>query len=201
MFLVGITSLFFSRLQLREARRQAEIAQAATTAAQKSAEAAKAALHANRPYVLMTEMAPASWKDQAFDRQPPIRRVNITFQNVGSSPAEIIDVFATSKKFEWLRDPSEPAWDKLNSGGLGEIGTPVLGTGPSEKMTLPIFVNWTKDDITSVDAGDKRVGIYGMIRYRGGPTEPYYTRFFWWFSPFNDPTLKKASSPELNERT
>jgi hypothetical protein len=180
----------------------------AADAAKYSAEVARFALHSNRPYLLVMNVTPKTGQKYAASKYPvlgieePISSAIINVQNVGGSPAEIIEIVATSWKYECLQDTSEPAWDdKLTLDTPRDITQPVLGVGQTIEPQIRIFVNWTDENIDLVKDGTKRVALYGIIRYRSGPKESYYTRFFYWFSPLIRPELQRASSVELNERT
>jgi hypothetical protein len=162
-----------------------------------SAEYARLALHVNRPYLIVKSIRP----NLARFIEQPISSAEVILQNAGSSPAELLEIIATSWKFDCMADASEPKWDGLTLDAPRPIDTPIVGV---DESTQPIAINirWVnKNDIELVNVGAKRVGLYGIIRYRGGPKEPYYTRFFWWFSPMiRDGELQRAWNPDLNER-
>jgi len=168
-------------------------------ASQSATEVARLALHTDRPYLLVTSVTAEAFKHVLLGRQEPISRAKVTFQNVGTSPAELIEIVATSWKFGCFPDSDEPKWDKLLGAPLS-IEKPVVGVRETVDP-LPIQVHWTKDDIELVEGGLKRVALYGYVRYRSGSKEDYCTRFFWWFSPLENPPLRKAYDLELNKRT
>lgn len=172
----------------------------ATRVATLSANAAEAALHSDRPYLLANIEGIESFKYGLLEERPPITRVDVRFVNAGSSPAELIEVIATSWKFDCWQDASDPTWKILISGQQIEIVPPVVRIAQSTKP-IHIQINWTQEDMNLVNSGLKRVAIYGIARYCGGPRKEYHTRFFWWFSPLTSPQLQKAFEPELNERT
>lgn len=174
----------------------------AAKAAKASATAASLALHSNRPYLLvMNVSAKTGQKQPVLGVEEPISSAVIDICNVGSSPADIIEITATPWKYECFPNASEPTWKTLILDTPRDIARSVLGVGQAIKPPIRIVVNWTKDDIELVDSGMKRVALYGIIRYRSAPKELYYTRFFYWFSPLIRPELQKAYSDELNERT
>ncbi len=177
-------------LVTRDMRRTAE----ATT------EVARKALHADRPYLLVTAVTRESFKHPVLGNQEPISRARITLRNVGSSPAELLEIYATAWKFDCFPQAGDPRWETLIFVPWIDIAEPVVAVG-QDLGPIPVVVNWTKDDIDLVNAGVKRVAIYGLVKYRSGSKEPYYTRFFWWFSPLTEPSLKKAAAIALNERS
>lgn len=125
--------------------------------------------------------------------------MEITLRNLGSSPAELLEIVGESDKCDCLADIREPQWRAL-LGSPRTIRRPIVGVG-EDYEPIRVMVNWTKDDMDSVFGGARRVAIYGMARYRSGSKKPYYTRFFYWFSPVSLPELQRAYSEELNQRT
>jgi hypothetical protein len=142
-----------------------------------------------------------AFKHVLLSVQEPISLARITLRNAGNSPAELIEIIATSWKFDCFPFGPDPEWKTLIHDLPRDISIPVIGINRDIEPALTVRIHWTEDDIELVNTGNKRVGIYGMVRYCGGPKESYYTRFFWWFSPIVQPELQKAGSPELNERT
>src|SRR5271156_6768495 len=81
--------------------------------AKTAANAAEAALHSDRPYLLIAGIAYESFKYGYLPAPPPITKATVTFINAGKSPAEVIEVIATSAKFDFFPDAVEPTWDAL----------------------------------------------------------------------------------------
>jgi hypothetical protein len=163
-----------------------------TKATQNTAAAARDALHSNRPYLLVMSVTPfGARKHPIYDVEVPISGASIAVRNVGSSPAEIVAIRAGHWTYDYFL-PEEPKWDTLIPDNPIDIGEPVLGVG--QEMAKPIFIviPWSEDNIKAVEAGSKRVALYGDISYRSGSKETYYTRFFWWFCPLTQPSLYKA---------
>jgi len=163
-----------------------------------AAEAARLALHVNRPYLMVVGMTPLALMSEVLHVQEPISRLTINLHNVGSSPAELTEILAGSWKFDCVADMTEPRWERLIHAPQ-DIARSVLAVG-GELDPIRITIHWTEEHMASVNCGAKRVAIYGVVRYRSGPKESYYTRFFYWFSPLTRPELQKAASEELNER-
>ncbi len=78
------------------------------------------------------------------------------------------------------------------------LARPILGAGKPDTLTFedqPAFDARLFDQISD----SKRLAVYGLIKYRGGPKRAYTTRFFWWNSPQSLPCTQGISE-ELNAR-
>ncbi|MGH7814949.1 MAG: hypothetical protein ACREQI_13225 [Candidatus Binataceae bacterium] len=170
--------------------------------AQIGAGAAASAVNAGRPAVHVIAIRAQARKDPATNTVIPISTVGIRLRNAGKSPAEITEIYAITGIFDWWRDGKEPRWRALDLGPKRDIPSPTMAIGEPGECEIPIAVDWTADGREAVDGGTKRLGIYGMVTYRGGADGiEYHTRFFWWYSPKIETRMARATSPELTERT
>jgi len=177
------------------------------------AEAAEAALHANRPEIIVTSVKP-NVSIHPMTRKPDTLTGYVPqIYNLGSGPAEIVGIFTHTQVFEAYRQvadyvlpiPTEEPkigdliWDATTD----QRPFPRGFLAPSESYNNHLAgyfpVVWVAADIEAVTTGEKRRAVYGLIKYRGSIKE-YRTRFFYWWNP-EKRIFTKADSPELNERT
>jgi hypothetical protein len=155
---IALGLLNATRTSLAETRKTADAAIRSAKAAESSADAARLALHSDRPYLLVTGITQHQFKHPLYDAEEPISSVRLSFCNVGQSPANMIALYATSWKYDCLLSGEEPRWANLNSGGDREIKAPIVGVGETTEP-ISISINWTEDDMNRVYGGAKR-GCY-----------------------------------------
>lgn len=176
----------------------------AAEAAKQSAKATEAALHVNRPFLIvaMPEMKGVFEKVEDAMRYVP-KCVLISVENFGTGPADIIDICAYIVSF----DP--PTGDRPDTNVQYRIEdrlppyVPILGAGKKAEIVRQFFDIGRTSDVLAVLEETKRLGVYGEIRYRGGPPdEIYLTHFFWWYFPGpKGQDFSRAFTKELNSRT
>ncbi|MGC2494462.1 MAG: hypothetical protein WA410_16605 [Candidatus Binatus sp.] len=179
-----------------------------------AAAAADAALHVNRPAIVVTGIVSQVGIHQRTGTPNTLVGYTPQIYNLGSGPAEIIQVFSHSRLFEAYetRDgipnlaAEEPTvndllWDAESD--RREFPRTILGAGESFENYMAGYtpiVNWIgPDDIEKVELGEKLRAVYGLIRYRSS-VKKYWTRFFYWYDPQRR-SFRRAYRPELNRRT
>jgi hypothetical protein len=186
--ILGVTLLYalISIGLLRATKRQAKLATAAlkeTTvaadAARDSADAAKLALHADRPLIIVQEITMTVGIAVGQESFAP----KVTFHNYGHSPAILLEAFMglTTKSREDIA--------RLDDTHLMEftrhsIQKQVLGQGESlcEMITVKFVLPTLFQEM---ERGEKVQVAHGLIRYRGAfeMTEPYESHFCWFYIP------------------
>lgn len=165
-------------------------------AAVASAEASKAALHVNRPFLLVTKVQKLL---------PGSNTAYFTYRNAGNNPADVMEIIASAEIFFRSTDiPPALFVPQVTYTEHNKIRltSSVIGNEPCD-----IYINNFEEvvldregfDLAAERPTDGRVAIYGRISYRGGPpNEVYLTHFFWWY--FSD-DIFFIGPPELNQRT
>jgi hypothetical protein len=182
-------------------------------AANAAAVAADAALHLNRPAIVVTGCTPQIGIHLKTGTPDTLVGYRPHIYNLGSGPAEITGSYSHSRVFDAyevkegipemsVEEPnvSHLIWDF--PGDCREFPRTMLGAGETFDNYLAGYtpiVNWIEGDIEKVRAGEKRCAVYGMIVYRSSVKE-YRTRFFYWYNPERR-AFYRAIRPELNERT
>lgn len=238
---IGFGYLIFAGLQWNEISKQAKIAndtlaetrkaadateryvaltQEMSKTAKQSARAAEAALHINRPFLLVTKTGVARTHGQQivdFTKAPPTSsttpmdvlknpltslRFKIELRNFGVSPADIKDYFCEAEIFDppkpqnGLNDPvvvyQDAECNRLNDSLIGPNET------VDDRLVADISFYTAERELIRDDV--KRIGIHGRIRYREAHDFTYVTRFFWWYFPDTD-SCHRAFAEELNSHT
>lgn len=173
--------------------------QEATT---KATEAAEAALHADRPFLLIFRVT-------VFHTAIPnpsghSLEARIWLHNFGNGPADIVDYIAEAALFD--RNPrvggavQEPVVEYGPADG-GPLGNSLIAPHIDSKGDdIVAHLTLSDDDMKAMRDETKRVGIHGRIRYRGAPKQVYESRFFWWYFPDTQECFR-AANPELNAHT
>lgn len=160
-----------------------------------------ATLRVNRPFLIAQQptMKTAPVIVDGSSRDVP-QCVEIDFTNFGTGPADIVDVNAFVKPFN-LPPPDPkvkyPKKDRTRS------HVPVIGAQQTVTLITQYF-DIPSDDLRPVLNEEKRLGVYGEVRYRGGPPRKIYvTRFFWWHFPGSpkEEQFARANRETLNKRT
>jgi hypothetical protein len=159
--------------------------------------AAKAALHTNRPFLLVTNIVSNSTETDGnwYKVESAIR-----LRNFGVGPADIVDYIA---KVELFDTPESSSSEPLVTYGLDEgnrLGNPLIGPGDAVEDRFFPGMTIGPDMRTARHEKRKTLATHGRIRYRGAPEQVYITRFFWWHFTGNQGN-ERAKTPELNAHT
>jgi hypothetical protein len=190
---VGIAQCFLFYCQYRVGQSTARATFRSALAAARSSRAATAALHINRPYIVIQDIR----LDMSQTSNKPID-LTVAYRNFGSGPADVVEIHVASALFS--PPPPEPDPTELKFDAISRQYTvrPVLGAGGSDKIVCynkPAFDRMAFDGI-----GEQRwLAVYGKIRYRGGPKREYTTRFLWW-NGLGDSSFHPGVSEALNAR-
>ncbi len=174
--------------------------QAATRAA---ADAAEAALHSARPFLLVTTVKCTSHThDLVADS---IRYgFNIGLRNFGVGPADIISYIAGGAIYDFAPDASKeprPRYFPENGQRLAES---LIGPGEYAENRIEAAAHLDKSMLDLIRLGSKCIGIDGLIRYRGASEQVYETQFFWWCfldEQNNAGLIRRALREDLNRHT
>ena len=141
------------------------------TATKATADVAELALHSDRPYGIVQIVE--------FGKEPN-RHARVILDNFGNGPLDIVEFNATRDFFDGPRFmPKCEYW---------EVNTDTRTTGvvipPKGRHTQEVPFHLTLEERDVFWRGDKTLGVYGRILYRGGPPNIIYeTCFFWWYLP------------------
>jgi hypothetical protein len=148
------------------------------TATIKSAEAAEAALQANRPFLLVTKLR--SEKSSVGYK----RTIYVCMRNFGISPADIRDYHIDTQFLDVPRPPRtwEPIrpWYGPDQGFV--LHEPLVVSGEEiERIRIRVEIS----PYQYAELCDRKVMliVHGRVRYRGAPKQGYCTRFFWLYVP------------------
>jgi len=170
----------------------------AAEAAKQSAQAAEAALHADRPFLLVVAIKTDIFGLGEFGEKN--LHFALVVRNFGNGPADITDYTAEAELF----DPpthvrSDPAvWYGPNKGQ--RINDSLIAPHETVHARLQTSLRTSREEYASAFSDDKRVGVHGRIRYRGSAKQTYETRFFWWYFVNGDQSAR-ALTKELNDHT
>jgi hypothetical protein len=184
-FIVAVATVFIAWFNWQLVGVTNEMKKATSDAAQaaaKSADAAQAALHADRPYLLVTDVLMAG----SGSPTGALHVIPIKFENFGSGPADIQDYIAEPDVLPWPKPdaPDPVAWHSPEEGN--RLHDSLVRAGETIGIEAPIFLDEQKRQ-QMVD-GNTKLRIEGRIRYRGAPQRQYVTKFYWWFIPIDKST-------------
>jgi hypothetical protein len=134
-----------------------------------AAKAAQAALEIDRPYGIIQTVELADGKPY---------RARITFRNFGRGPLDILEFITDRGLFDSVRKEQHCQYltaniDKRKTGRI---------VSPDGSFDHEFPFALTDQQEQAVNDGEKTMGLYGRIRYRGGPPDIVYeTYFFWWY--------------------
>ncbi len=173
-----------------------------------AAKAAEAALHIDRPFLLVTSITGEISHADMAENNPAIRRFRhnlyfaVALKNYGVSPADIVEYTADvclldPPKPPNFRDPP-PAY-----GQPSQLNDSIIG--PHEPVPDRIKFSDSFDDAEYQSALDdkQRFAVYGRIRYRGASDKTYDTFFYWWcfvIDP-NQVDLYRCNTKQWNNHT
>jgi len=152
------------------------------TAAKAAADAAEAALHINRPFLLVTEVKSISLtRDGRGDEILYIYEFEVCLRNFGVGPADIVDYIAGAA----VRNVSIPVQPVVEPqvcyAPTGRrLSESLVAPGETAKGRIKVRATLNRAHCDAVRNGEGRIGIDGIIRYRGASKQMYWTRFFWW---------------------
>jgi len=190
-------------------------------ATRKMQTASEAALHVNRPFLLVTDVKCLRFtRDGSTNEMLYIYEFDVCLRNFGIGPADIVDYIAVAAA---RNIPTEATFADHPSGSgtvifLEPGAEPFVyyaatGRRLSESLVAPN--EWaegrikekatlTRADCDAVRNGKARIGIDGIIRYRGAPKQVYWTRFFWWCfldAAYNPVNIQRALRSDLNDHS
>jgi hypothetical protein len=161
----------------------------------------RAALHINRPFLIVPmpeiKVSPETVENSLYHVP---RYVTVSAENFGTGPADIVDVSLCVTPFDLPTDPKITYRPEERR----QPNVPILGAGKSDAIIGRDIDLGRPRDILAVVEWKRRLGVYGEVRYRGGPPDQIYvTHFFWWYFPSSPKgqDFARASDPELNSRT
>ena len=187
---------------LIETRKAADAAKDAADASKASARAADASLHIYRPFLIA----------DAIVMTPNLTVANIPehfqvrFRNRGIGPADILRVQMEGEVFPW-NGQDEPFPEYNPADGFLEVNY-IVAAGKKTNIpsgNTPRWFDVSPEEFNEMRAGTERLGLHGIVVYRGGPEKEYWTRFFWWYlvdsAGRNDPLIVLANRPDVNAHT
>jgi hypothetical protein len=173
-------------------------------AAEQNARATEAALHVNRPFLLVTDVKFVDVnRDGRADELLYIYEFDVCLRNFGVGPADIVDYIAgaavqnRSIRVQPIVEPRPwyaPTGLRLSQ-SLVAPGEWVEGRIKEKAILTRALCDKVRND----EAG---IAIDGIIRYRGASKQVYWTRFFWWCfldagdNPIN---IQRALRSDLND--
>lgn len=200
LLVVGALYTFFAWLQWSAIHRQADISEKAADAASQSAEVAKVALLASRPYLLINGATIRGWHDRGEPHEPgkavrdfargDFLEVSFSLMNYGKGPA-IIERISTcletvKGKRHYPMIPDGLPNPRDYSGYLPlHLGLIVLGVDakPFDFSTDKIWSNEVIKDRDAIGSGEKQLVAHGRIHYRDVLGHEWETGFLWMFWP------------------
>jgi hypothetical protein len=217
------TVMFFAiRSQARAAHRQADIADTAAKAAQKSADSL---VNVERPWILVrmeptgphlregkvwfTGLAGELGSRQLTDieiithRHRVPEKVEFTIKNYGKSPGWVTSQWVDARIVDAMGGlPSTPDYFLRKASFQKEKCSDFLERGCPRKGE--IFI--TRGDLIPVGRKERFLYVYGIVKYRDVWKNEHYTRFcFYWYVPLTgdfDPMGFYAEGPDgCNEET
>jgi hypothetical protein len=174
----------------------------AAEAARQNARAADASLHVYRPFLIVRSV---SVDPSTTDSMIP-EKFKIEIRNDGIGPADILRVHMEGQIFPWNgRDEPRPEYEP-ESGWTPIESIVAAGEGQTlPGQDIPRWFDVTADEFREMRGGTKRLGLHGVIFYRGGPEKEYWTRFFWWYLVdsvgSSQPNIVRANRLDVNAHT
>lgn len=179
----------------------------------------EAALHVNRPFLLVTNVVRTGQRTEIVDFATPptdtsttaIQVLNnpstsvhflVELRNFGVGPADIKDYFCEADIYDppnrqnGMRDPvviyQDSECNRLNNSLIAPDET------VNDRLFGSVFFSSQQRKLIINDA--RRIAIHGRIRYRGAPDFTYVTHFFWWYFWDTD-SCYRANTEKLNSHT
>lgn len=182
---------------------QKELAQAAEKIELRSVKASEHALDINRPFLLVTGIKGWISHVDPMEIAPemPFRHhfyFDIAIRNYGVSPADIVDYTADADLFDPpYRDPY-PVY-----GEVGQFNDSVISPAESILEKVKAAHSLTDNEWGLMQSDEKRMAVFGRIRYRGASPTVFTTFFFWWCLLDAAETLAfaRALPKRLNDHT
>ena len=201
--IVEVITLFVYFFTMLANIRAANAAKASADAAKASADAANASLHVYRPFLSVQILEPNPQIAYSIDWIPSSFRINIL--NDGIGPADILRYHMEAQVFPWDGNEPIPEYERINSLTLVQSVVPPGSERVIPRTDVPRRFDVTPRDFAEMRAGTMRLGLHGIVIYRGGPAQEYWTRFFWWYlvdsAGARHPDIVRANRPEVNAHT
>ena len=186
-----------ARFAANIARENVELQKALANATTKSADAAEAALHANRPFLLITGMR-SEKAETGY-----LYTIYVRIRNFGIGPADIQDYCIDA---EFLDPPIPPgAWELIpwwygpDQGFALQDPLVISGEERDGLQTCVFIPPYERANITE---RKRWLGIHGRVRYRGALKQKYCTQFYWFYVPDEkDGWLIRPFPDRLNKYT
>jgi hypothetical protein len=170
-------------------------------------EALRAALDVNRPFLIVSDIIPSLRASAPMENKPWQWAADIIFENGGSGPADVLEFIATASGFDnpfRTIDSKEPETVDYPSEFRHYLHSPLIPAGNKGEQ-VRIVISMDPNSVSEMKTNVKRLAVYGVIKYRGGPKTEYWSRFFWWhWMPDSNGErghFTRASTPGLNERS
>jgi len=166
-----------------------------------TAKATDESLKVYRPFIVVLEPVIESRAMKPNEPEVP-KSATIRVRNDGLGPADILGFDIQSKVFTWKDIDDDPkAEDCFASEPTGNIIGSVIAKGCTIDLP-PRWIDIYPTDLESMYKGNSRLGIYGILHYRGGPEKIYWTRFFYWhLVDSTPPQTVIAYTEDLNAHT
>lgn len=171
-----------------------------------AAEAAEAALHIDRPFLLVTEVKFINLTfDGRADELLCIYEFEVCSRNFGVGPADIVDYIAGAAVHNisiQMQPIVEPQIQYASTGR--RLNDSLVAPNEWAEGRIKEKAILTRADCDAVRNGEARIGIDGIIRYRGASKQVYWTRFFWWCfldAADNPINIQRALRSDLNDHS
>lgn len=165
--------------------------------ANRSVKVAAEALHTHRPYIVIGDVYFTMIPDKHM-----AWAVTVKYSNLGTGPADLMEVRIHSMRFLMTMITPEPKWGDLHfdhpmsKQHLSNPLVPADKPGTISSSNQPAF---NGSLFVNLDESTEWIGVYGYIRYRGATKREYTTRFLWWKVPCSGSCIRSISE-ELNLR-
>jgi hypothetical protein len=152
------------------------------TAAKAAADAAEAALHVDRPFLLVTGV---ECTDTKFINGILTHKFAIHLKNFGVGPADIATYIAGADPLDapysfTTGETKEPALTYVPERG-SRLSDSLVGPGDEANDRIKCESILDHQLFALLQDGTKTLGVNGIVTYRGGAPKIYETKFFWWF--------------------
>jgi hypothetical protein len=187
----------FTGLLARYTYQTAQTGDIAAGAAAKAAQAAEDALHVDRAFLLVTGFElTQQLRDGSNNTLTLIFQFRAILRNFGVGPADIVNYVVEAELFNLPPPDPNPIY-----GEGSPINDSLIAPGDiaNDRIYATISLNSAESD--AVMRGQKRIGLHGIIRYRGASARQYWSRFFWWVMTNDMRQFARAYTKELNDHT
>jgi len=179
LVIIGVFAIIVSALQYGAGRSAAKAAKRSADAAFDSAQAAKLALHVNRPLVIVQEVR-VTLRENDYSLTP-----RVVFRNYGHSPAILLETYlgletCSGEEVRNLTEDTVKQWKYTRH----SVQTQVVADGETAEEPITINFLFPKAFAEVLNKETAQVA-HGLVRYRGAfeLLEPYESRFCWIYVP------------------